>query len=61
MKEILLFFIGAMSGSGLSIILFALLSMSKRCEQNETKAEIFKEGYQKGYDDGYELRQSHLK
>ena len=59
--DIILFFGGAVLGTCLSIVLFALLNANKREDIVHERLMSYKEGYQKGYDDGYELRNSHMK
>lgn len=59
--DIILFFGGVVLGTFLSIALFALMNASKQEDVALEKLTIYKDGYQKGYDDGYELRNSHMK
>lgn len=61
MQNILLFGLGLVVGVVFSIFLIALLSANKRDDIEHEKLVSFKEGYQKGFDDGCELHKSHLK
>ena len=58
--DILLFALGTFVGAALTILLIALLSANKRDDLAHEKWMSFKDGYEKGYDDGYELRKSRL-
>lgn len=60
-QNILLFAFGAILGAAFGIFLVAMLSANKQEDITHEKLERYKEGYQKGFDDGYELKKSHLK
>lgn len=58
---LLIFFLGIVVGTTCAIFLMALLSANKKDDMEHAKLESYKDGYQKGFDDGYYLQNSHIK
>ena len=54
-------FIWASIGALICLIVVSMLTIGKKADVDSEKAECYKEGYQKGFDDGYDLKQCHLK
>ena len=61
MHEILWFIFGLFAGGTMAIILMSMLAAGKKFDIESEKQMSYKEGYQKGFDDGYELQKSHTK
>lgn len=55
----LIFGLGIVLGSVIMMFLMALLSAKKQGDMEHEKLMAYKDGYQKGFDDGYELRYKH--
>lgn len=53
--------LGIVIGAVSTLILIALTSANGKDDIEHEKLVSYKEGYQRGYDDGYELRQSYMK
>jgi hypothetical protein len=61
MQGILMLILGLVAGGTIGVVIMALLSASKQADLEHEKLMAYKDGYQKGYDDGYALKQSHMK
>ena len=61
MHDLIIFGIGLVTGASMMIFLIAMLKANKPDEIMSEKFKSYEEGYQVGFDDGYELRQKHFK
>jgi uncharacterized membrane-anchored protein YhcB (DUF1043 family) len=61
MQEILIFGLGIMVGAAIGVVIMSLLNISKKADLENEKLMEYKNGYQKGFDDGYDLQKSHTK
>ena len=61
MQDLIMFFIGLFAGGTIAVIITSMLVAGKRFDIETEKQMVYKEGYQKGFDDGYELQKSHTK
>lgn len=61
MQYLLIFGLGLVLGTGLGISLMVSKKDHKSDKLERVNLDRYKEGYQKGFDDGYDLKQSHLK
>lgn len=61
MQYLLIFGLGLVLGTGLGISLMVIKKDHKSDKLERVNLDRYKEGYQKGFDDGYDLKQSHLK
>lgn len=61
MQNILMLGLGVMVGAAIGVVVMALLSASKQADLEHEKLMAYKEGYQKGHNDGYDLKKSHMK
>lgn len=59
MQYLLMFCVGMVAGSGLAFVLIALLSANKRDDLEHEKLMCYKEGYEKGFVEGCEVRSQH--
>lgn len=59
-QDLILFGIGLMVGAFGMLFLIALLKANKPDEIMDEKLKSYEEGYQVGFDDGYELRKKHF-
>ena len=60
-QDLFLFGFGLVVGASGLLFLIALLKANKPDEIMSEKLKSYEEGYQVGFDDGYELRQNHYK
>ena len=60
LHEILIFGFGLLVGFVLTVTLIALLSANKLDDIEQEKLQCYKQGYKKGFNDGYE-QQSQVK
>ncbi len=60
MYDLLIFGFGLMVGTAAGIALVTMLNMSRQGETEQEKLKCYEEGYNKGFDDGYELKKRHL-
>lgn len=60
MHDLIIFGIGLVSGASMMIFLIAMLKANKPDEIMSEKLKSYEEGYQVGFDDGYELRKKQL-
>ena len=61
MLNLIIFGIGLVTGSFGMLFLIAMLKANKPDEILNERMKSYEEGYQVGFDDGYELRQKHYK
>ena len=57
--EWLIFGLGVFVGTVVMVLVLSLLSMNKKDDAEHEKRMAYKDGYEKGFDDGYELRYKH--
>lgn len=60
-QDILIFVAGLFVGGSLGVFIMALLIAGKQSDVESERIMSYKDGYQKGFDDGYELQKSHTK
>jgi hypothetical protein len=60
MHDLIIFGIGLVAGASMMIFLIAMLKANKPDEIMSEKLKSYEEGYQVGFDDGYELRKKQL-
>lgn len=60
MHDLIIFGIGLVAGASMMIFLIAMLKANKPDEIMSEKLKSYEEGYQVGFDDGYELRKKHF-
>lgn len=61
MQDVLIFALGLVAGATIGIFIMALLNIGKKNDFDHEKLMSYTDGYQKGYDDGYDLKKSHMK
>ena len=61
MQNFLLMVLGTFIGIGVDELLTPLFCKNKKYNIEQEKLASYKEGYKKGFDDGYELQKTHLK
>lgn len=60
MHDLIIFGIGLVAGACGLLFLIAMLKANKPDEIMAEKLKSYEEGYQVGFDDGYELRKKHF-
>ena len=60
-QDILLVFSGMVVGCAIGIFIMAMLISGKQSDIESERIMSYKDGYQKGFDDGYALKKSHTK
>lgn len=60
-QDILIFVAGLFVGGALGVFIMALLITAKQSDMESERIMSYKDGYKKGFDDGYETQKSHLK
>ena len=61
MHDLIIFGLGLACGIGVGIAFMVWKKSRKSDVIKRVDLDQYKEGYQKGFDDGYDLKQSHLK
>ena len=61
MHDLILIATSVLFGAFITLIVMSVLAISKKSDNELEKMRCYKEGYQKGFDDGYDLKQCHLK
>ena len=61
MHDLILIATGIVIGMVITIVIMSLCAISKKADEELEKMRCYKEGYQKGFDDGYDLKQCHFK
>lgn len=54
-------FIWASIGALICLIVVSMLTIGKKADVDSEKMHCYKEGYEKGFDDGYNLKQNQMK
>lgn len=60
-QDILIFVAGLFVGGAVGLLVMALLIVGKQSDIESERIMSYKDGYQKGFDDGYALQKSHTK
>lgn len=48
-------------GAFICLIVVSMLTIGKKADVDSEKMHCYKEGYEKGFDDGYNLKQNQMK